>query len=294
LFLYCEQEPDSPIIARVGSAILTIDDLYNSIPPEYSEQITREQMVNYVKQWIDTELLYQEAIRQKIHKEKEIRERITQMEKNLLSAEIISRRNLNKTNYNVNEDAIESYYQKHKKLFIRTNNAIRFIEIVVNDAKTAWLVRKQINQSNFLDLAVKYSSSPVNDPRNIPFFNVEDLAPEISSIISQLRPGGTTNSIEVNDNYHIIRVLEKRAAGEQATLDEVRDVIVNNLTTEEHKKDMKLFLNELTMKTDYEFHIDIIPGMQSSPDGTGIEMQSIEDSDSITTPETPINEDPDE
>ena len=37
----------------VGNSV-TVDDLYRSIPPEYSDQITRGQNVNYVKQWIDT------------------------------------------------------------------------------------------------------------------------------------------------------------------------------------------------------------------------------------------------
>ena len=81
----CRQKTQGLIVARVGEHVLTLDDLYKSIPPEYSDFITREQMINYVKQWIDNEILYEEALRQKIDKEDAIKTRLARMKQALFA-----------------------------------------------------------------------------------------------------------------------------------------------------------------------------------------------------------------
>ena len=140
----CQTRTESPIIARVGRAVLTLDDLYDRIPPEYNDYISREQKINYVKQWIDTELLFQEAFRKKIHREPEIRSRLRQMKKDLLSSEMISRYASAPVKNPVSEDVIRAYYDAHKDTFIRESDVIKYIEIVVRDQKTAWEVHRMI------------------------------------------------------------------------------------------------------------------------------------------------------
>ena len=93
----CNTKPSSPVIARVGKSILTVEDFQKSIPPEYSDQITREQNINYVKQWIDTELLFKEAMRQKIDRDPVIRDRLEKMKKDLLAAEMMNRYSTSKS-----------------------------------------------------------------------------------------------------------------------------------------------------------------------------------------------------
>ena len=58
VFFRLPGKSSSPVIVRIGKSVLTVEDLYKSIPPEYADRISPEQNVNYVKQWIQTELLY--------------------------------------------------------------------------------------------------------------------------------------------------------------------------------------------------------------------------------------------
>jgi len=74
--LQCTQKDTSPVIAKVGNEILTLDELKRNMPVEYRDQFSKEQNINYVKQWRDTELLFQEAVRNKIDKEPEIKKRL--------------------------------------------------------------------------------------------------------------------------------------------------------------------------------------------------------------------------
>src|SRR5665647_3956363 len=91
IVVQCDKSKNEKVIARVGKATLTLENLKNSIPSEYSDQITRDQNINYVKQWIDRELLFQEAVNQKIDRDPVIKERLMKMKMDLLAAEMLDR-----------------------------------------------------------------------------------------------------------------------------------------------------------------------------------------------------------
>lgn len=259
-FVVCRDHDESPVVARVGRARLTLDDLHQSIPPEYSDRISRGQMLEYVKQWVDTELLYQEAVRQKVHKEPIIRERLEKMKKDLLGAEMISRSSFGSRDFQIPDDRIRAYYEEHKDSFRRESDVVRYIEIVVGDLKTAWQVRNKMTHDNFLDLAVRFSEAPVQDPRTVPYVAVQDLPPEIANVVAGLRIKGTTAPIKLADGYHILRLLDKQDAGTYSQLGEVRGDIVNTLATEAQKRGLEQLLSDLRLKTDYELNLTLIPG----------------------------------
>lgn len=259
-FLTCGKfsKANSPVIARVGHSILTLDDLNKSIPSEYSSHITREQRVNYVKQWIDTELLYQEAIRQKIDKEIDIRMRLEKMKKDLLGAEMISRNSFGINKRKFSEKAINSYYEQHKESFIRESDVVKYIEIVVENIKTGWKVRNMITQNNFLELAAQFSKIPVQDPNTAPYIPLNSLPSELASVIFTIRIDGTTSPIKLADGVHIVRVLDKQNAGDTCFVEEVKDEIVSALSTQSQKKDIENLLADLRQKTNHEFHFELI------------------------------------
>ena len=277
-FLTCEKlsKPDSPVIARVGRSVLTLEDLNKSIPSEYSSRISREQRINYVKQWIDTELLYQEALRQKIDKEIDIRLRLEKMKKDLLGAEMISRNSFGTNKQKFSEEAINNYYEQHKESFIRESDVVKYIEIVVDNVKTGWKVRNMITQNNFLELAAQFSTIPVRDPNTAPYIPLNSLPPELSSVIFTIRINGTTSPIKLPDGVRIVRVLDKQNAGDTCLVEEVKDEIVSALSTQSQKKDIENLLADLRQKTDYEFHFELI----SKGDDT--QNEAVDSSENIT------------
>lgn len=251
-------EEKSPVIARVGKSVLTVDDLNNSIPPEYSSKITHEQGKNYVMKWIDTELLYQTALRDKIHKEKEIQDRLERMKKDLLGAEVINRYSLKTPKYKISEEAIINYYEQHKASFIRKSDVIKYLEIIVQDLKTGWQVRNAIKPNNFIELASQYSIVPIKDAGNIPYVPTKSLPPEISDLLVRIRINGTTSPIRMSDGVHIFRIIDKKKAGDICLLEEVKEEIVSILSTEAQKKSIENLHAELRKKTDHEFHFELI------------------------------------
>lgn len=271
----CRRSPDSesPIIARVGRSILTLDNLRQRIPPEYSKTITREQRINYVKQWIDNELLYYEATRRKIHKEPVIRSRVARMKKDLLTAELISRTVSASNSFSATEEAVRAYYEQHKDFYIRDSDVVKYLDIVVDNLKTAWVVRNMVTPDNFADLALRYSRSPVQDSSSASFVPLNRLPEAVASIIFRIRANGTTSPIQMPDGYHIIRVLDKRNAGDTCLVEEVRDEIVSTLSARAQKRRVQDFVAKLRDKTDYEYHFDLI----GRHDGRGPTAQTLPD-----------------
>jgi hypothetical protein len=153
LFPSCKSQPKSPVVAKVGSAQLTLDELYKTIPPEYSDFITREQIVNYVKRWIDNKILYHEALRLHIDKEEAMRERMRRMKEDLLCAEMVSRNAVPLQEIRVPEEQIAQYYGENKGKFVRDKNVAKFLQILCADAAAAWKVRSLVTPENFQFLA---------------------------------------------------------------------------------------------------------------------------------------------
>ena len=255
----CNRKPAGPVIAHVGNAVLTLDDLYQSIPPEYSSRISREQHINYVKQWIDNELLYQEARRRKLHREPTIKKRLEKMKKDLLCAELMSRSAVSSDKIRISEEMVRQYYEQHKESFTRQRAVVRFVQIVVDGLGEAWRVRQKVRKDNFRTLAAKYSQVPVEDADNVGYVAVDQIPKEIADALDRLREGGTTAPIKTAVGYHVIRLLDKHPKGTIATLSEVREDIVDRLSTRVQKDKINKMLSELRLKTDVGFNFDRIP-----------------------------------
>jgi len=264
----CEKEPASPVIARVGKAVLTLDDLYQSIPPEYVDQISYNENIDYVKQWIDTELLYQAALRQKIDKEPIIKNRLKQMEKDLLSAEMISRTSFSNQGRALNESKIQEYYNQHKEDLVRERDVVRYLEIVVDDLETAERIRREATEDNFATLAAQHSKIPVTDPEKLPYIHIDEMPPSLRDIVEKTSVPGMAGPIQTEVGYHIIKVVERFEKGNICKLDEIREDIMSVLSTKQQKTEMTKLLSELRLKTNVELNLGLIPGAQGldSPD----------------------------
>lgn len=258
------QKNTSPVIARVGNAVLTIDDLSASIPAEYSDIITYEQNAHYVRQWISTELLYQEALRRKVDREREIKARLEKMKKDLLSAEIINRNSFDGGSA-VSDQAIREYYEKNRNLFIREHDMVRYQEIVVQDLSLAWEIRNTVTHDKFNDVLAAHSKIPLTNLETPPFVPMDAVPPFLRTRIATLAVPSIGGPYRADDGFYILRVLGKYDKGAISTLEEVYDEIAARLTNMAQKGQIDRLIADLRLKTNVEFNTDLIPGSDRRP-----------------------------
>lgn len=261
MFLGCNRQSGkdkSPVIARVGKAVLTVDDLNQCIPPEYREQISDKQRIDYVKQWIEKELLYQAALRQKLHKEPDIRSKLDQMKKDFFGAEMISRNIAHIQAEKIPEEEIINFYEQNKNSYIRQTDVVKYAEIVVDNLNSAWTIRNQVTPENFYELASEYSTIPVQDPQKARFIMINALPTEIAATIASLMVNRISLPVKYTDGIHIIYLLDKQKKGGVCSLEEVREDVINTIITRAQQAAINTLIADLRQKTDYEFHFELV------------------------------------
>jgi hypothetical protein len=256
-------KPTGPIVARVGSSVLTLEELQASIPNEYSDIITREQNIQYVRQWINTELLYNEALRLGVDREPQIKARLEKMKKDLLSAEIISRSASRSDAVGVSETAIKEYYETHREQFIRESYVVRFDDIVVDDLNLAWEIRRNVTHETFKESAKTHSKVPPGLDEGTPYVPIDAIPPIVRNAVLAAAVPSITGPYRAEDGFHIIRVLGKFDKGTIASLDEVRDEIISRLSNMTQKGETERLISEIRSRADVEFNIDLVPGPPS-------------------------------
>ena len=79
------------VLARIDNKVITDKDFQKRIevlPPRYQEVI-KENKRRFLDELIVNELLYKEALRQNLHKQKDVREVIEQAQKKILIAKLL-------------------------------------------------------------------------------------------------------------------------------------------------------------------------------------------------------------
>lgn len=261
-FSGCQKKSYSPVIVRIGKSMLTVEDLYKSIPAEYADRISPEQNVNYVKQWIQTELLYREALRLKYDKEPHIQERLEKMKKDLLAAELINRSSRLFSN-SVDQSSITEYYNQNQSKFIRDKDMVVYLEIVVDELKTANLIKQNGNLHNFSEFAEKYSKIPFSDTLNITPIPIDDVPADLKSIIQSTMPGSISNPVKSELGYHLLLIIEKLPKGSISREEEVREEIMTILSAKKQKENIEKMISGLRLKNDMEYNINLITGSNS-------------------------------
>ncbi|OGS45098.1 MAG: hypothetical protein A2539_05875 [Elusimicrobia bacterium RIFOXYD2_FULL_34_15] len=115
-----EKKPGETITAKIGNKKISLDELYTQIrnlPPYLQDTYkSKEKQLEFLKDYIITELLFDSAKRRNYDKDPEIIKKIDQMKKGLIVQKLIEDEIKNKVS--VSDDEIKLYYEAHKKEFI--------------------------------------------------------------------------------------------------------------------------------------------------------------------------------
>lgn len=250
-------------VARVGRAVLAEQDLRERIPPEYSDFITREQNIDYVKRWIDAEVLYQTALARDVDKEPEIRSRIRKMKRDLLVSEMISR--LSSQTADVSDDDIEKYYQENVEKFTRTETDVKYVHLCVRTLAEAWKIRQQVTPDNFLELARQYSLDPVADPGSQPYLTRNEIMPELAEVIFDIKVGGTTPPIKTPFGYYLVKIIDKQLPGTLRPVESVREQIISHLSSQTQKTRLDEIVADMRKNLVIEYNPALVPGRVDAP-----------------------------
>ncbi len=264
--LGCKEDvPKGDALARVDDSVLTVQEFNADIPLEYAMSLTPVQKMAFVQTWINTELLYQEAIRQGFDEDRRIATRLKQIERELLANEFLQRELVGKTNISIQE--AELFFQQHESEF---NTEIKIAQILVSSQDTANALLARIKEgADFAELAKQHSLDPSREAGGVlDYIRRGDMAstPEREDAAFALKkPGQISDVIENRYGYYIVKLIARRRLPKPAKFEDVSDRVRNMLLVRRQKEIFEVLIDGLRAKAEIEVHPELLAPYSPAP-----------------------------
>ncbi|MFA6470674.1 MAG: peptidyl-prolyl cis-trans isomerase [Candidatus Latescibacterota bacterium] len=251
-------EANEKVYARVNDAKLTESSLQALVPKDFYDKLTAEHKKEIISEWVNNELLYQEALRQKIDKNPEIARIIENSKRTLLSNELLesSAENANTPS----EKDMRKYYEEHKDNFVLQSSEYKVRYALFEEKKKAdYFWKKVKGKADFSELAKEESKDP-SAPKggDIGIINEESVDPQIwraiIDTVSKYGLGKISNPFKVSDGWACVIVDDKSEAGGVKPFEKVRDQILDIYSVEKREEARSALLKKLAANAKIKYY----------------------------------------
>jgi len=175
---------------------------------------------------IARELLYQEAVKHQLEKEKEVQIKMAEARRTVLVEAMMDRLLTPK----ISGDALKNYYDAHRNEF----REVRASHILVEKETEAKSLKTQLaSGADFAELARTASKDSRTGPTggDLGYFTKGRMIPEIAAAAFKMQANQISDPVKSSYGYHIIKVTDLREARRfeelpSAILDEVKRTIL--------------------------------------------------------------------
>ena len=248
-----KERHNTSVVARVGDATLTVEQVQNRVAPGSGEEETAAQRREFVDKWIEQQLVYQEALAQGVDENARVQQLLDEARQDVLVASFLNRQF--ETQVEISEFEITEYFTAHAHEFTRTEDEIRAQHILLNSQRHAVALRQKLVQGDsFEDAALEHSldQSSKNVGGDLGYFGVDDY-PELWQACQNLTVNRVSKPVESDRGLHLVRVLDRQEAGTLKDLEQVRGEIVETLVTEHYKQRLDDLVSRLKAEISWEF-----------------------------------------
>jgi peptidyl-prolyl cis-trans isomerase C len=245
-----DTESVGQVYATVNGTDLTDSDLRALVPSGIYERLTPEHKANIVDDWIQNELLYQEALKEGIDRQPQIQHLLNQAERQLLSNELLERR-LSSVQA-PSDDVLKAYYKANEELFRLDANEYQLRYALFDNKEDVNDFHQRVKQNeNFSDLARKRSKDPSSqNGGDLGVVNEDQVDPSIwEAIISTNSKYGLhkiSDPFTVIDGWACLIIDEKYEAGTVKPFEHVKDLVYDMFIAEKRETAKQELLDELT------------------------------------------------
>ena len=247
-------KPKGHIIAQVKDSYLTYEELQKLIPKEYLNYMSPEEKMRYVDNWIETEILYREALKENLIADSSVAHRLYEIERQFLADEF--RLRYIEENLIFSETELQDYYKKHPSEFTYPETVIKIPHILFHNRQEAvsrlWEVKR--NKKAFPEMVKKYSEDhlSIENEGDLGYFTYSEMILEIPEIWSEIENASIsdiTNVIQTRYGYHIIQVTDRYDKGSLKPFERCKDEVMSKLHFIFQEIKYKKWIAELKVNT---------------------------------------------
>lgn len=240
LLLACEEAPP-PIpgqVERTGEVIKTVngqnvtegmlDAMLAQMPPGTKDQLIAKNQLDMVREnLVVGELLYQEAVKQKVYDTPEMKQTLALAERDALARAVLDKVVAERTT----DEAVRAWYDEHKVQFHRPQVKARHILVKEKADADAILTAVKADPSKFSQLASEKSvdGGSAKEGGDLGWFEKNRMVPEFAEAAFAGEKGAIVGPVQSKFGWHIISIDDKRDA---VPVEEVSDKIKGQLRNE--------------------------------------------------------------
>lgn len=196
-----KEDSDRTFVARVDNSYLTEKDLNAELDTTNVQPGRKNELV---RNWVETEVFYQEAVKEDIFNDEEFNRLLTRSKKELAKSFLINKI-LSETEFDYNQQDLEDFYNANKDEFRVLNETYLYNIIVFNDEDKAVLFRNTLVESDWDKTSNVFRGDPSiirektgvvqSDYKIQPytlFLMLQNLMPDEVSIILNMEPSDFT------------------------------------------------------------------------------------------------------
>ncbi|MBI5143666.1 MAG: peptidylprolyl isomerase [Candidatus Omnitrophica bacterium] len=209
----CARQPsdDDKVLATVSNKSITLKDFKSRIAklPSYYKNIVEKNRKRFLDETIMEMLFYEEAVRQSLDRDREVKDVINEARKKILIAKLI--KNEVEDKIKIGEDEAKRFYELHKDDF-KSQELWRASHILVATEKEAGDILNELsNGASFEELARSRSmDATAARGGDVGYFRMGQLVPDFEKACMKLEIGQTSEVVRTQFGYHIIKLTDKK------------------------------------------------------------------------------------
>jgi hypothetical protein len=250
-FAGCGKEPDKKdYVARVNDSFLTKNDLDEMSDTSFGNNFYRSELI---RNWIDEELLYQQAVSEGIIGEEEFKKIINNSQRELAGV-LLLKQVSDQYEFDYNKDDLEKFYQLYNDEFKLTEDAylLNIAEFSTEDEaidfrnsvlQNEW--QRVIESGKYEDLLKKQDNVLISENEIYPL--------SVRNILQELYPQEISIVINTDTTkYTIIQVIEKYTEGTIPPFDLIKEKVEKRFLSLEKRKFINEYIKKLYAENDIE------------------------------------------
>ena len=256
------------VVARVGDARLTEGDLAEALggaPTGLDSVTAREQLV---EQWVQRELLVQEARKQGLDDDPAVRRLLAENERATLEAAALDA-TFAQAPAQPTEAELEAYYQSNRDGLALREPYVRLRHLRVADRARAGQARAALDRaldSPYPDsLFVLVAREFADDPRGaaglageyVSESRLRSLDQALGDRVAELPAGGTVAVVPVGRTFHVVQVVDRVPAGTVPPFRLLRDELAERLAVQRRRTAEARLLQQLRSEAQARGDLDL-------------------------------------
>ena len=263
-----EPAPTGEAVARVGDAVLTEADLADAIGHTAAGLDSSTARAQVVEQWVQRELLVQEARRQGLADDPAVQRLLAESERATLEAAALDR--FFERNPAEPDDALlRSYYDEHRDDLALREPYVRVRHLHLESAPRAAQAQRALEDaadapqpdSLFTLVAREYADDPGGAlalaGAYVPESQLGDLDPALGERVAALAPGGAVAVVPSGRGFHVVHVVDRVPTGTVPAFPLVQAELAERLAVQLRRDMEARFLTQLRSEARARGRLDL-------------------------------------